>query len=48
MYSIFSGNKLIKAQATEIEVMDAIWDCELNTEDHPVHIYDENGREVEW
>lgn len=29
------------------EAMDWVWSDE-NTEEHPLHIYDENGNEIEW
>lgn len=35
-------------QVTTREAMDLIWDPDINTEEHPIHIYDENGREIEW
>lgn len=49
MVAIFSGTRLIKAEATDIEGMCYIWDEELNTPEHPIHIYDnETGEEIEW
>ncbi len=35
-------------QVTTLEAMDLVWDPEINNDEHPLHIYDENGREIEW
>ena len=38
---------VIAKEVTTIEAMDWVWD-EQNNEEHPLHIYDLNGREIEW
>lgn len=35
-------------QVTTREAMDLVWDPEINTEEHPLHIYNEKGQEIEW
>lgn len=48
-FTIISGNKLITTTATTTEAMNAVWDDELNTEEHPIRIFDnETGKEIEW
>ena len=41
-------NGIMAKEMSVIEAMDIVWDVELNTEEHPVHIYDHNGNEIEW
>lgn len=49
MYSVFSGTRLIATGVDTLEAMDYVWDTELNTEEHLIHIYDEEtGKEIEW
>lgn len=38
---------VVAEMVTEEEAMDWVWD-ENNTEEHPLHIYDKNGNEIEW
>lgn len=38
---------VIAKEVTKVEAMDWVW-SEFNTEEHPLHIYDLNGREIQW
>ncbi len=47
MVTIFAAGVICK-QVTMESAMDYVFDDEINTEEHPLHIYDENGQEIEW
>lgn len=48
-FTLFAGDNMITRYATLEEAMDAVWDDELNTEEHPLRIFDnETGNEIEW
>lgn len=48
-FTLLAGNKLITTDATLEEAMDAVWNDELNTEEHPLRIFDNGtGNEIEW
>ena len=46
-FKVYIGEELVAEKATVLQAMDWVWD-EQNTEEHPVHIIDENGNEIEW
>ena len=46
--TVYEGNKLIGTNVEEHDVIDLIWDWERNTKEHPIRVFDENGKEVEW
>ena len=46
-FTVYLGDELVAENVTTIQAMDWVWD-ERNTEDHPVHIFDEDGNEIEW
>ena len=45
--TVYVGDKIVKEHATHLEAMDYIW-SDMNTEEHPVRVIDENGVEIEW
>lgn len=47
MVTVFVEGIICK-QVSIREAMDYVFDAELNTEEHPLHIYDEKGKEIEW
>lgn len=47
--SINGGLKLVAAEVDTLTAMDYVWDIEINTEEHPVRIFNcETGAEIEW
>lgn len=46
-YKVYMGDKLVDDHASDIAVFDYIWSDD-NTDEHPCHIIDEFGSEIEW
>lgn len=38
---------VLAKEVTNIEAMDLVW-SDLNTEEHPLQIWDKQGRPIEW